>query len=139
MRSSCSLRDATLKIGLLAHHADVAELADALDLGSSARKGVGVQVSPSAPMQLAVLLIIANNSVKGLDYCKMDISRKELGHELRDKFAAAALTGLLIHLPAATAVFAARPDKQTEEIAHERLAIEAYRWADAMLKVRDAS
>jgi hypothetical protein len=29
--------------------ADVAELADALDLGSSARKGVGVQVSPSAP------------------------------------------------------------------------------------------
>ncbi len=29
-------------------HADVAELADALDLGSSARKGVGVQVSPSA-------------------------------------------------------------------------------------------
>jgi hypothetical protein len=27
----------------------VAELADALDLGSSARKGVGVQVSPSAP------------------------------------------------------------------------------------------
>ena len=27
----------------------MAELADALDLGSSARKGVGVQVSPSAP------------------------------------------------------------------------------------------
>jgi hypothetical protein len=29
--------------------ADVAKLADALDLGSSARKGVGVQVPPSAP------------------------------------------------------------------------------------------
>ena len=30
--------------------ANVAELADALDLGSSARKGVRVQVSPFAPM-----------------------------------------------------------------------------------------
>ena len=30
--------------------ADVAKLADALDLGSSARKGVPVQVRPSAPM-----------------------------------------------------------------------------------------
>ena len=32
--------------------AEVAELADALDSGSSARKGVGVQVPPSAPMIL---------------------------------------------------------------------------------------
>jgi hypothetical protein len=29
--------------------AEVAELADALDSGSSARKGVGVQIPPSAP------------------------------------------------------------------------------------------
>ena len=32
------------------HVAEVAELADALDSGSSARKGVGVQVPPSAPI-----------------------------------------------------------------------------------------
>jgi hypothetical protein len=30
--------------------ADVAKLADALDLGSSSRKGVGVQVPSSAPI-----------------------------------------------------------------------------------------
>ena len=42
-------RDGTL-IRISAVIADVAELADALDLGSSARKGVGVQVSPSAPI-----------------------------------------------------------------------------------------
>ena len=41
--------DGTLKLKT-PRHADVAELADALDLGSSARKGVGVQVSPSAPI-----------------------------------------------------------------------------------------
>ena len=41
--------DATLMEHFLLR-ADVAELADALDLGSSARKGVGVQVSPSAPI-----------------------------------------------------------------------------------------
>src|SRR5581483_2200980 len=36
----------------LPSHADVAELADALDLGSSGRKLVRVQVSPSAPKYL---------------------------------------------------------------------------------------
>src|SRR5579872_7118984 len=34
-----------------AHHADVAELADALDSGSSSRKGVEVQVLSSAPIR----------------------------------------------------------------------------------------
>ena len=34
--------------------ADVAELADALDLGSSARKGMGVRLSPSAPNRLEI-------------------------------------------------------------------------------------
>jgi hypothetical protein len=38
--------------------ADVAELADALDLGSSARKGVRVQVSPSAPMSSTSALFV---------------------------------------------------------------------------------
>jgi hypothetical protein len=33
------------------HHAGVAELADALDLGSSA-SGVGVQVPPPAPLSI---------------------------------------------------------------------------------------
>ena len=33
-------------------HADVAELADALDSGSSSRKGVEVQVLSSAPNKL---------------------------------------------------------------------------------------
>ena len=69
----------------------------------------------------------------------MDTLDKEQREELRDKFAAAALTGLLSHLPTASAAFAARPDKHMEEIAHERLASEAYRWADAMLKARDGS
>src|SRR5438105_4718262 len=36
------------------HCASVAELADALDLGSSARKGVGVRPSPFAPKDLAL-------------------------------------------------------------------------------------
>jgi hypothetical protein len=40
--------DATL-IEILFPQADVAELADALDLGSSEGNFVGVQVSPSAP------------------------------------------------------------------------------------------
>jgi hypothetical protein len=56
--------------------------------------------------------------------------------ELRDKFAASALTALLSHMPSAVA-FAARPDKQAEEVAHDKLAKEAYRWADAMLKARN--
>ena len=56
--------------------------------------------------------------------------------ELRDKFAAAALTALLSHLPPYVA-FAARSDKQSEENAHDKLAAEAYRWADAMLRARN--
>lgn len=56
--------------------------------------------------------------------------------DLRDKFAVAALTALLSHLPA-YAAFASPSDKQTEEKAHSKLADEAYRWADAMLKARD--
>ena len=45
--------------------AEVAELADALDSGSSARKGVGVQVPPSAPLilqNLAGLTLFFPNS-----------------------------------------------------------------------------
>jgi hypothetical protein len=55
---------------------------------------------------------------------------------LRDKFAAAALTALLSRVPAYTA-FAAHSDKQAEDVAHDKLANEAYRWADAMLKARN--
>ncbi len=67
----------------------------------------------------------------------MDVedSSNELKEELRDRFAAAALTALLSHMPSAAA-FAARPDKHSEEVAHDKLASEAYRWADAMLKAR---
>jgi hypothetical protein len=57
--------------------------------------------------------------------------------ELRDKFAAAALTALLSHIP--SVAFAARSDEHAEEQAHEKLAREAYRWADAMLKARNQS
>jgi hypothetical protein len=56
--------------------------------------------------------------------------------DLRDRFAVAALTALLSHLPA-YAAFASQSDKHTEEKAHNKLADEAYRWADAMLKARD--
>jgi hypothetical protein len=61
------------------------------------------------------------------------------GHreELRDKFATAALTALLSHIP--SIAFAARSDEHAEEEAHEKLAREAYRWADAMLKARSQS
>ncbi len=41
------------------HVAEVAELADALDSGSSARKGVGVQVPPSAPISLYSFLQVS--------------------------------------------------------------------------------
>jgi hypothetical protein len=58
--------------------------------------------------------------------------------ELRDKFAAAALTALLNHVHPSTA-FATRPDKETEDVAHDKVATEAYRWADAMLKARNQS
>jgi hypothetical protein len=53
-----------------------------------------------------------------------------------DKFAAAALTALLSRVPAYTA-FAAHSDKQAEDVAHDKLANEVYRWADAMLKARN--
>jgi hypothetical protein len=56
--------------------------------------------------------------------------------ELRDKFALGALTALLSQIPPFLA-FAAKSDKHTEEEAHDKLAIEAYRWADAMLKARN--
>ena len=58
------------------------------------------------------------------------------GHreELRDRFAIAALTALLSHIP--SIAFAARADEHAEEQAHDKMAAEAYRWADAMLKAR---
>jgi hypothetical protein len=59
----------------------------------------------------------------------------ELAEELRDRFAAAALTALLTHVPPSTA-FAMRPDKEAEDVEHANVAREAYRWADAMLKAR---
>jgi hypothetical protein len=57
--------------------------------------------------------------------------------ELRDRFATAALTALISNLTGSSP-FAARHDKHSEDVAHERVATEAYRWADAMLKVREA-
>jgi hypothetical protein len=59
------------------------------------------------------------------------------GHreELRDRFAIAALTASLSRLP--SVAFAARPDEQAEERAHDKIAAEAYRWADAILKARN--
>ena len=60
----------------------------------------------------------------------------EQREDLRDKFAAAALTALLSHVPDYVA-FAAQADKRAEEEAHDKLATEAYRWADAMLKARN--
>ena len=57
------------------------------------------------------------------------------GEDLRDKFAAAALTALLSHVHPSTA-FATRPDKEAEIVEHDRVATEAYRWADAMLRAR---
>jgi hypothetical protein len=65
----------------------------------------------------------------------VDTSFNDQPEALRDTFAAAALTALLSHLPPYTP-FAARLDKLAEENAHEKLANEAYRWADAMLKAR---
>ena len=62
----------------------------------------------------------------------------ERDNELRDKFAAAALTALLSNVHVSNA-FATRPDKEAEDVAQDKLATEAYRWADAMLKARDAS
>jgi hypothetical protein len=65
----------------------------------------------------------------------VDTTTNERGEELRDKFAAAALAALLSHLHPSTA-FATRPDKEAEEVGHNKVATEAYRWADAMLKAR---
>jgi hypothetical protein len=65
----------------------------------------------------------------------MDTLTNERRQELRDTFAAAALGALLGH-PSTSTAFATRAEK--EEIIREKLAAEAYRWADAMLKVRDA-
>jgi hypothetical protein len=62
----------------------------------------------------------------------------EPDHELRDKFAAAALTALLSNVHVSTA-FAMQPDREAEDIAQDKLAREAYRWADAMLKARNES
>ncbi len=59
----------------------------------------------------------------------------EVDEELRDRFATAALTALLSHVNASKA-FATRPDKEAEDIAHDKVATEAYRWADAMLRAR---
>lgn len=56
--------------------------------------------------------------------------------ELRDRFAIAALTALLNNLAKGRS-FAAQPDRQREDTEREKLAAEAYRWADAMLKMRD--
>jgi hypothetical protein len=55
--------------------------------------------------------------------------------ELRDQFAAAALTAFLAHIQPATA-FGARPEKDVQGVEHDKIAMEAYRWADAMLKAR---
>lgn len=66
----------------------------------------------------------------------VNITTNERGEELRDKFAAAALTALLSHVHPSTA-FATRPDKEAEDVQHDKVAKEAYRWADAMLKARD--
>ena len=70
----------------------------------------------------------------------MDVktSANEHEEELRDRFAAAALTALLSHVHASTA-FATRPDKEAEDVAHDKVATDAYRWADAMLKARNQS
>ena len=67
----------------------------------------------------------------------MDVNttNNQHGEELRDKFAAAALTALLTHVHPSTA-FAKRPDKEAEDVEHDNVATEAYRWADAMLKAR---
>jgi hypothetical protein len=65
----------------------------------------------------------------------VNTTTNEHREELRDKFAAAALTALLSHVHPSTA-FATRPDKEAEEVEHDKVATEAYRWADAMLKAR---
>ena len=70
----------------------------------------------------------------------MDVKTTANEHEteLRDRFAAAALTALLSNVHVSTA-FATRPDKEAEDVAHDKVATDAYRWADAMLKAQNAS
>ena len=70
----------------------------------------------------------------------MDVktTANEHDNELRDRFAASALTALLSNVHVSTA-FATRPDKEAEDVAQDKVATEAYRWADAMLKARNAS
>ncbi|MBV8809804.1 MAG: hypothetical protein JO033_14110 [Acidobacteriaceae bacterium] len=68
----------------------------------------------------------------------MKTTANEHEEELRDRFAAAALAALLSQVHPSTA-FATRPDKEAEDVAHDKLATEAYRWADAMLKARNRS
>jgi hypothetical protein len=67
----------------------------------------------------------------------VDVETLDNGHreELRDMFATAALTALLGHIP--SVAFAARSDENAQEQAHDKVAAEAYRWADAMLKARN--
>jgi hypothetical protein len=65
----------------------------------------------------------------------VNTNTNERGEELRDKFAAAALTALLSHIHPPTA-FATQPDKEAEVMEHDKVATEAYRWADAMLRAR---
>jgi hypothetical protein len=67
----------------------------------------------------------------------VNTTTNEHGEELRDKFAAAALIALLGRVHPSTA-FATRPDKEAEEIEHDKVAKEAYRWADAMLRARSS-
>jgi hypothetical protein len=68
----------------------------------------------------------------------VDTLTNEHREGLRDKFAAAALSALISHIQASTA-FARRPNKEAEEVEHDKVATEAYRWADAMLRARGQS
>ena len=68
----------------------------------------------------------------------MDVNTtiNERGEDLRDKFAVAALTALLGHVHPSTAFAPPPPDKEAEDAEHDKVANEAYRWADAMLRAR---
>ena len=56
----------------------------------------------------------------------MDVSTtaNDYERELRDRFAVAAFTALLSHVPSSTA-FATRPDKDAEDVEHDKVATEA--------------
>jgi hypothetical protein len=68
----------------------------------------------------------------------MDVksTANEPDRKLRDRFAAAALTALLSNVHVSSA-FGTLPDKEAERAAQDKIATEAYRWADAMLKARN--